>query len=339
METLPMELLKLIGLQLPLCQLSLVNKNLASIYEEDFYKLYLEYKYPTVKLWKRTSYKDLCARTLRQGVIHNGTNNKKITKGIKAGSTDYGLIFVLTFNGELYTVNKRKIVGNKNKTLVSNNVVDFDCETYITPNKWYFFKSNLTVLLIMESLYPFTHVAAGANKMFVTTDHNIYACKIEDNGNLETNGIIGKRFDKKIAKMISMDGNICLLFSDGHLLVMSEDLAILAEASEVLELYPYMLNWNSKYYLFNELFEHEIDRNCTDNGIFHKKDICLITELLEIDYIKNCIDSCDCSFLSNGRIYRCTYDSSIKSFDKRKICHQKQIKNITGNWRGIYLIY
>jgi hypothetical protein len=334
METLPSELLKLIGLELPLCQLLLVSKTLASAYDEDFYKLYLEHKFPTTTLWKQNSYQELCAKYLRQGRIYRKNKNLEIC-GLKACYAAYGISFVLTFNGDLYAVGE-----SKNKKLLSSNVIDFDCETYITSNKWYFIKSDLTSRLIMESSHAFKFVSFGSGNLFAATDYNIYGCKIEVIGTIYTNRIIGRKFNAKIKKIIINNANVFLLFSNGNLLIMSEDLSIIAEASDVLELYHGILNWRGKYYLYYELCCDEITKNHTDNGIFSKKDIHLITEVLDVGSIKNCIDSSDgCTFLSDGIIYCCTYDSIKREFRKEILRKEKQIKNITGNWRNLCLIY
>jgi hypothetical protein len=325
METLPPELLKLIGLELPLCQLLLVSKKLASVYDEDFYKLYLKHNYPTTNLWKQTSYKNLCAKSLRQGMIYGKHNENFAICGMKACYSDYGISFVLTFNGDLYAIDQAEdpITKTKKHDLLSRNVVDFDCETYITSNKWYFVKSNLTSRLIMESSHPFKFVASGSGNYFVATDYNIYVCEIENLQTLRTNSIVGRSFNNKINKMIANDTNVLLLFSNGSLLVMSESLIIIAEASDVLELYHCILNWRGKYYFYHELFSHEMTKKHTDNGVFSKKDIPLITELLDVGPIKNCVDSHICIFLSDGIVYRCAYNSFKRGFSKEMLRGKK----------------
>jgi hypothetical protein len=115
-------------------------------------------------------------------------------------------------------------------------------------------------------------IAAGSYHSCVATDYNIYICKISYCGKFLSNEIFGKRFNDKIVKIIVNDNKIVLLFSNGNLLVMHHDkLTILAEASEVSELYPYIINRCGKYYFYYEVTTSSIAKIYMDYGLFIKK--------------------------------------------------------------------
>jgi hypothetical protein len=137
----PKELFIIISHELPINYLLLVNKLLNSLYNDNWYKEYLENKYPTINLTVRTTYKDLCKKSLYEGRIYysqqyNTFIGKKYLNitGIKALWLDRNHI-ILKFNGDLYRIN-----NNSEQILIDNNVSNMSFIHYVKYNKLYKFK-------------------------------------------------------------------------------------------------------------------------------------------------------------------------------------------------------
>jgi hypothetical protein len=335
MDFLPTELLQYIGLQLPVCYLATLNKQFSTLYDEFFYKFYLEDKYPGINLWKQSSYKELCKKSLAQGEIRR--IKKDITqclsiKGIKACyAADYGYSFVLTFNGDLYAVDETKT------KFISGNVIDVDSETYITPNKWYFVDGQLISHLIKESEDIFKFVGYHDDYVYAATDYIIYESSIDFEAEVPDE-IIERKFDKKIEKM-EMTGPVSLLFDDGQMLILNFKLSSRAEMTNVLGLYSHVINYCGSYYLYHDPPEQEKDSESIDNGIFFKNNH-YVTELLPVKSIKNSIAAYICKILIDNDIYDCDYNYE-RGFEVKKIdiSSDKKIKNISGNWQSLYVIF
>jgi hypothetical protein len=305
---------------------------MSSIYDENFYKLYLEHEYPTTKLWKQTSYKELCAKSLTEGVICK--KNKKILpiSGIKAQRSHYGFLFVLTFNGDLCAIDK-----TKNLVLLSNNVVDFDCETYITCDEWYFIKKDLTSHLIMRSSTAFKFVVSSLNISCATTQYNVYVFKFKYGQKMPTKVASQQQFNNKINKMVMAEGDIVLLFSDGHLLILGDNLNIKAEVSDVSELYPQIFKCSGRYYLCEAQSSKERAKEHANNGIFLKNKGYFIAKQLELKSIKNVVGTFSRNVLSNDTVYSCIGDLS-SAFPEKSHFKRNKIKNINGDETCLYLI-
>ena len=59
MELLPNDILSIISLNLAPCYLSLISKNFNNLYDEHWFKCYLEFKYPNLDLRILTTWKNL----------------------------------------------------------------------------------------------------------------------------------------------------------------------------------------------------------------------------------------------------------------------------------------
>jgi hypothetical protein len=106
MDTLPNELLKLIALKIYPDNLLTVNKQLSSIYDEDYYCQYLTVTYPQKNLWKITTYKNLFLRA----------KVPRIAKLVTQENYKKNYCLILDFNGDLW--------WNSNKKIIDTHVTD-----------------------------------------------------------------------------------------------------------------------------------------------------------------------------------------------------------------------
>ena len=67
MELLSQDILFTLSLNLSPCYLSSINKSFTNLYNEYWFKSYLEFKYPNLNLRVITTWKDLCQKSLEEG--------------------------------------------------------------------------------------------------------------------------------------------------------------------------------------------------------------------------------------------------------------------------------
>ena len=142
MDILPIEIIRLISLELSPRYLSLVCKLYDTMYDDEWYYQYLIQRYDKDEIMGTDfSYGELCERSLSQGTIYASkffTNNDKfdtkmLIQGIKCiGGINKKEDYVLTFNGKLYKCT------DDTAEFIDDNVVDIDNNCYIKKSKLVF---------------------------------------------------------------------------------------------------------------------------------------------------------------------------------------------------------
>ena len=133
---------------------------------------------------------------------------------------------------------------------------------------------------------------------------------------------------------MSMSGPISLLFDDGKSLILNFELEIIGEVSNVTELYNHIFKLNSIYYIF---YDPNFPPHNKDGRIFNINKGYFITEQLDIN-IQNATEEYTGYILdTNKTVYKYKYDYENNNFTK-EIIYKGNIKNISGNWLGLYLI-
>jgi hypothetical protein len=189
-----------------------ISKDLHKIYTDNWFKTFLENKYPDKKLFTVTNYKDLYKRWLKEGDVYRLSDGKQFklkTKGLKAQcnypmSLFWGIYhdLILTFNGELYMelFNEVKLIDTK--------VIDISSCGYIrenathvkinmNTNERYYFHGQLhkimqhhsgTIILSSEGIYKFSNNENTFNEMkdcidiFINKNKDI--CILDKYGNI-----------------------------------------------------------------------------------------------------------------------------------------------------------
>jgi hypothetical protein len=189
MDNLPVEALYTIVCNLPLNHMFTVNRQFNRLYTEHYYKYYLHNKYTTLSLRVKTTYKDLCRDSLKEGSLTLREKNKqqKILpiSGLKAAKCAIlnSLHLVLRFNNDLYLYNDE----TGETLLIDEDITDFDTNTYIKENKWYYLyefegdhldKAIWNNRVVKDINKNFRHVAYCDDFVCATTDNTLYRLKI-----------------------------------------------------------------------------------------------------------------------------------------------------------------
>ena len=210
METLPDEaLIHILYTLLPI-NMSTINKKFATLYNDYFYKSYLELKYPCI-IFPNNNYKDLYLKSLQEGDIlkidmKDRTNISELKiQGFKVVPYHN---HVLRFNGDLYS----KI--NNEYQLIDTNVIDIDDNFYIKENQVYNIIANEDNSYTIKSLLIFPqslqYITFFHSLILVTTSNSVYQ--------LLESGIIYKSFDINIKKVRFCKGApFLILLENGEL--------------------------------------------------------------------------------------------------------------------------
>ncbi len=311
----PQEIFYIISLQLPPGTLA-VNKELSALYQDSWYKDYLEVQCPGGKLWKQTTYKDRYGKFLQSGKISSyqcEKINQCIGYGIAAASinayTDKEDM-ILNFNGELY-------MGN---TLIDSNVVAIDIGTYITSTNWYYYdyyEGEWTTMQVNPES-PFLAVTYTNSYIYALTDHKIYYFR-PSSGVKEISFLEGKAMTVlDHIYVLNNRGEIHKIFVDGH--------SISLPFTQVDNLYTggfTTQDGTNKYiFLFDKFEDMIIESVVSPPG-----------KLKNIIASYNIIDNYKENFLLiDDEVYYRNGYSEIRGPIATKI------KQIMGNWSGIYFI-
>lgn len=171
MKILPLDVIKLISYQLPPLTL-VINRKFKTIYDDIWYRDYLNVLYPKCDLWLQTTYRDLYEHSLKMSTIYVCTDVKILEylkdsvqisefpmKCVKACLTYYSSVkLMLNFNGDLY----------RNEALIAKRVIDIDPMGYATKDKWYLIGSED----IREISISGTIIKIGS--LWDSYDHYIY---------------------------------------------------------------------------------------------------------------------------------------------------------------------
>lgn len=143
MNSIPIEITKLISLDLRPNYLSLVCKLYDNMYDELWYHEYLSQRYDETEIMGTDfTFRELCERSISEGIIYarNYSNlehfdTKIAIRGIKSVSTgSQNKHYVLTFNGKVY-----RCTNNLTTTeLIDTNVIDIHTDCYIKKSQLLF---------------------------------------------------------------------------------------------------------------------------------------------------------------------------------------------------------
>jgi len=195
-----LDIWKLISLHLPFNGLNL-NTELNSIYDESWFKDKLTIEYSNNISKHNNSWEWLYKRSLKSGQIFKYNENKNIVKklstinaikiseirpewilSLKEDFENYKVNMILTFDGNLYSFEKRKKYIS-DLTLIDTNVIDINDNTYIKDNEWYVFpertKNKISdKILFTSSNMSFLDVASEDNFVSAITKECFYCYNI-----------------------------------------------------------------------------------------------------------------------------------------------------------------
>lgn len=177
METLPIEVVKLISYQLPPFTLT-INKEFSAIYNDVWYRDYLNVLYPECDLWLQTTYKDLYERSLQMRSICVFTDLKSLSynkrpmfisefpiKCMHACLTyNTSDKLMLNFNGDLY----------RGDGLIAKKVLFIDPTGYATKDKWHLFGSDREIHILDPILRLGSTIYSGSYFAFALTEQVLY---------------------------------------------------------------------------------------------------------------------------------------------------------------------
>ena len=307
MDVLPIELVKLISYYLSPCKLA-VNNTYNNIYDEYWYQKYLEDRYPNYTLWKRSTYKDLCIKEYKSGIVNEWSILKLgyvaleyLSKNVDVRKNQIEMM-VLRFNGDLY-------VGRK---YIRSNVLAIDSNYFITENELFFVDSNYNISLLVKPRNS-KFIAMGYDppeKLYGLTNIFLYVYDCDEDKikrKIEFNDAVDMCIGEEIL-VLERNGNVYkidrfssekkLLYLNGVKLLGN---AVLLSTSEIV--IPLLIDRNNK-------INFQIPFKC-------EKVINYSNRL----YI-----------LSDYKVYIYDYHNNriIETIDN--------VKDITGNYVGIYLI-
>ena len=154
-----------------------VNKELNSLYKDDWFKTKLQNLFPDKKLFTATNYKDLYKKYLEEGDIYYvyGSYIQKLeVRGVRAQYKDdfdidhkYPDDYILTFNGELYHQEKDTV------KLIDTEVIDICSYGYIKNNKAYVSMTDSTFdeISCIEKLLK---IASNYIEMYILSTNGVY---------------------------------------------------------------------------------------------------------------------------------------------------------------------
>ena len=335
MDTLPNELLFNISLYLPPCYLSTINKLFSTIYDEYYYKKYLQSKYFNTNFNNKLTYKELCQSSLEEGDLHHlNIDNNIITnydiKGIKFTLPSVHIHNIpnlyLNFNKDLYSFNNI----TKELTLIDTNVTDIAYASYIKDNNWYRFSYGYEKILIHkgnENFIKIDYSGYYGYSMCACTNYELYLYNSLDQR------LLCKKFDNRIIN-ISVNNSIITILFENNDLIHYRDYILdeIKTISDVNKLLPFCYKKGNDNYLF--YIKHE------NNNIFYiKKDAIKIKSYIIPKYIgqeiNNIVRSSSIIYLFTNRgIF--TYNIINKKYSQ--ILSEIKIKNICSTISDFYFI-
>jgi hypothetical protein len=181
----PVDIIRYISLHLPPGKLATVCKQFSELYNDNWYKNNLEINYPRMKLWSRTTFKDLYKLSLKSGKIHRiNLKSNKLTiiphEAIKIAEISSNFFMILKFNGDLLAISSTL------SYILDTEVWDISYNSYIKANKWYLVtditkqyivkSNNFTAHkeLIVTSDSPFISVEYFDDYILAITENKIY---------------------------------------------------------------------------------------------------------------------------------------------------------------------
>ena len=250
MDSFPKEVLFAISLYLPPWYLLTINKHFSTIYNEYYYKRYIEWYYPNINFNPKLSYKELCQNSLKEGEIwkrnttHNSIKNLRI-RGMKIFTLSYNKdkYLILKFNSDLYLYDKNK----RTSYLIDTEVTDIITSSYIKDNKWYYIDYLCNKRLIYESEDNFNNISFSEiilQGMYASTNYILYKYQ---NGTL-----IQKGFDKKIIKITADSCGVNILFENKDLICYNYLLNEVSTISNVTLLKSFCFKKENNYYLLHK---------------------------------------------------------------------------------------
>jgi hypothetical protein len=342
MDALPIEALYNIICNLPLNYMFTINKQFNQLYTEHYYKHHLCNKYHTLNLRVKTTYKDLCCDSLKEGTLtfrRKGLPEKKLDiSGVKAVrcSNFNSLHLVLRFNNDLYVYSDE----TGEISLIEENITDFDANTYIKGNKLYYLYDvddwPCKTRLVKGIDEKFKYVVSWGELVFAATDNKWYIFGIKTKTVLEypINNSASSITGLNVAGIAS----VSVLLSDGSLLLFSEntmlsDMVLVGILHNVETVHGSIIKVAGKYHSCRRKFLRPHDH---DENLFSQIHSGVVSYPLNKNII-GCINCDVCYFLTEDGLY------SIDDANNIKRCHkntkEKKIKRITGNWNGCYEFY
>ena len=166
MELIPIEIIRLISLELSPRYLSLVCKLYDTMYDDAWYYEYLIARYDKDEIiGTEFTFRELCERSLLEGTIYinksfsteDNFDTKIAIRGIKCVS-DIRSDYILTFNGKLYNCINNVTCAD----FIDSNVVDIDTNCYIKKYELFILKNSSyqsipfsTTSQVKELQYPY----------------------------------------------------------------------------------------------------------------------------------------------------------------------------------------
>jgi hypothetical protein len=261
--------------------------------------------------------------------------------GVKAvkSSRFNSLHLVLRFNNDLYLYN-----GKTDETLlIDEDIIDFDTNTYIKENKWYYLYEFDTVscmknvwikLQVKDTTLDFKHVAYWDDFVYATTDNTLYRLDI-------TTKTVREYHIANLASSITglnVGGvtDVSLLLSDGSLLLLTEGMSEVGTLYNIESVQGNIIKVNSEYHFcMAQMFA--LNKN-HDRNLFSEIYSGVVSYPLPVENIINCVtyNGYDvCYFLTEEGLYHIDYEGKITNL----ILDNKKVKRITGNWEGFYVFY
>ena len=304
MDNLPIEVIRLISLELNPLELS-INKIYYELYSDHWYNDYLVKLYPNTNMLKQTTYKDLYIKYLLMGKVHlisckqeliSIDSRTDIIESYSCGEFSLSL----TINGDL-------IIDNE---IIMTDIVAADTFTFVTKNSWFYIDENYNIVEICSMMDSYFITVKYDDKILyaLTKDYLYY---------YQHNSIKKLEFDDAV--------NMCI----------GEDILVLQKDNKVFSIKP---NSNEKTLLFVDCLK------LLGNAILLSSGEIVIPLLLNIDITKktNYIIPFKCTKVINYYNHLLILYNNILyiySYSKAEISKKiSNIKNICGNYLGIFVI-
>jgi hypothetical protein len=229
MNLLPKDIWYQISLNLPPLHLSILSKAYLNLYDDHWYKCYLEIKYSNIDFgqYNNLNYKEITKKAIKQGDVceyhysYSSPKNLKV-QGIKVSYIPrLNFIVVLDFLGNLY------IHDGDDTIKVDSGVVDIDKEYYSKKHElcqimYDIMTKNIKITVIDLFDDNITKILAWNQMIYILTNFNEQATiRGYKNGQL----VVTKTFTEKIKafrglcsdKIIVLFENKCLLEVNGNI--------------------------------------------------------------------------------------------------------------------------
>ena len=340
MNTFPIEIIYNIICHLPINYLFTINKTFNRLYNEHYYKEYLYQNYPDLNLRIATTYKDLCQKSLKEKFISFRQKDGEVKnfpiKGIKAVKAEIiiPVHLILRFTNDLYLYNE----NTNSSLLIESDINDFDTNTYIKNNEWFYLYDNDHVdnwshKLILKIDEDFKHVACLGICMYAITKDTLYLfdinTKVVTNHKLTTN--------ENLVKGLYVSGitDVSVLLTDDTLLLFDYNMVELGTLDNVEDVQGHIIKVNNKYHIcYNNMFE---DYNDHSENIFTEIYSGVISYPLSDEKFIDCVNYSNCYILKDDGLYEVKYSRRVTKIHSNN--DNKRIKRITGNWEGLYEFY